>query len=92
MITPTIKIFYIFRRGHFCRSLSPKTVVKRQNDVKKKDGFGGEHLKKSDESYNSMNAVPGAFVLTNLAVILNINASTKMMKRNEYHGKSKKRR
>lgn len=69
-----------------------RTVVKRQNDVKKKDGYGGEHLKKFDESYKSMNSVTGAYILTNLKLILNISASTKMIKRNEYHGKSKKRR
>ena len=40
----------------------------------------------------NMNAVPGAYILTIIKLILNISASIKMIKRNEYHGKSKKRR
>jgi hypothetical protein len=58
MITPHIlKSCSLFRGGYLCRSLSTKTVVKRQNDVKRKDGYGAATLKKSDLSCNSMELV-----------------------------------
>jgi len=40
-----------------CPGYDVKTVVKRQNDVKRKDEYGAATLKKSDLSCNSMELV-----------------------------------
>jgi hypothetical protein len=50
----------ILRSDYLCCSLIIKTVIKRQNDVKKKDGYGGGRLKKtaiSDKSMSVMQAL-----------------------------------